>query len=542
MLRALGSASLLLAAAVAQTNFPPPSAPTGNPPSPQKELLGMALFFEEQLSSTSTVACATCHDFTRGGVDARTSDGVNPGADGLFGTADDQRGSPGIASITSNGIAFGSPAHGFGAAVTGRRAPTVVNSGYHSSLMYDGSKQSLEDLVAAPPVNPVEMGHIGRTWTDVVQKLAGASPLVFASNLPARLQTFVNGRTYPQMFQLAFGSTQITQGRVAQAIASYLRTLNSDQSKFDRYLNGLVQLTPQEQTGLQLFNSPANGATSCNTCHGDFEPRVRLEGPKIGQLTTQFSGPYGAPVPTLLLFHNVGVRPSQEDPGRLLVTSLPVDQGKFRVASLRNVALAAPYFHNGSVDTLNDVLDFYDRGGDFHDNQAALLTPRNYTIQEKDAIVALLNTLTDPRLAAGSMPFDRPTLGSQNGNLVTSIGQANMVAHAPMAPRVGEPWFQLTLEQAPVSAFTFLLWDTAPNQGTAVLPGLELALSPSFVAFPTGMADWHWLVPGGTKRVPLPLPNVPSLSGQTLYAQFAAYDLAASAPLSFSNALRIRLQ
>ena len=91
MLRALGSASLLLAAAVAQTNFPPPPSPTGNPPSQQKELLGMALFFEEQLSSTSTVACATCHDFTRGGVDGRTSDGVNPGADGVFGTADDIR-------------------------------------------------------------------------------------------------------------------------------------------------------------------------------------------------------------------------------------------------------------------------------------------------------------------------------------------------------------------------------------------------------------------------------------------------------------------
>ena len=86
MLRVLGIASFAVATAIAQSNFPAPPAPSGNPPSPMKELLGMALFFEEQLSSTGTVACATCHEFQHGGGDPRTSQHVNPGQDGLFGT------------------------------------------------------------------------------------------------------------------------------------------------------------------------------------------------------------------------------------------------------------------------------------------------------------------------------------------------------------------------------------------------------------------------------------------------------------------------
>ena len=78
MLRALGLASFCLATAVAQSNFPAPPSPTSNPQTPHKELLGMALFFEEQLSSTGTTACATCHDFAHGGGDPRTADSVNP--------------------------------------------------------------------------------------------------------------------------------------------------------------------------------------------------------------------------------------------------------------------------------------------------------------------------------------------------------------------------------------------------------------------------------------------------------------------------------
>jgi cytochrome c peroxidase len=546
MLRLLAASSLFVALAAAQSNFPAPPAPPTNPPTPQKELLGMTLFFEEQLSSTSTVACASCHDLGRGGIDPRTSNSRNPGYDAVLGTADDQLGSPGIATVLWNGTVLADPFQGFAPNITRRRAPTVVNSGYHTHLTYDGSKPSLEALIPAPLFNQVEMGHHLRTWADVTQKLTNASPLVLASNLPTRLQNFIQGRTYADLFQLAFGSQQVSQQGIVDALACYLRTLNSDQSRWDLHLHGQAQLTAQEQLGLTLFTSTANGATSCNTCHGDFEQRVLTEGPIAGQMTMTMFGPYGSLVPTRLVFHNVGIRPPVEDPARQNVTTNPADAGKFRVASLRNVELTAPHFHNGGANTLRDAIDFYDRGGDFHTNQAANLTPRNYTPAEKDALEALLRTLTDPRLAAGVAPFDRPTLGSQNGRLVTSIGQGaltqtgRLVASAPFAPRLGEGWFKLALSGATVGSPTFLMWDVA--QRSAPMPfQIELALSPAFNIFAVGPAQWTFTMATGIQVVPLPLPNVPALSGQTLFAQWLVLEPSATAPIVTSNALRIPL-
>jgi len=546
MLRALGFSSLLIATAAAQTNFPPPPSPPGNPQTPQKELLGMTLFFEEQLSSTGTVACATCHDLARGGIDARTAQAVNPGPDGWLGTADDHRGSPGVPMVSWTGTILVHPTHDFDPSVTDRRAPTVINSGYHTHLLYDGRKASLEDLVAGPILNPVEMSHFSRSWADVTQKITGATPLAFASNLPQRLQNFLAGRSYPDLFQLAFDSSFVTQQGIVNAIACYLRTLNSDQSKWDLHLHSQAELTPQEQLGLTLFTSPANGATSCHRCHGDFEQRVLQEGPIAGQMTMVTSGPYGSPQPTRLVFHNVGIRPVAEDPGRQNVTSLPADAAKFRVASLRNVELTAPYFHNGSADTLRKVLDFYDRGGDFHVNQAANLTPRNYTVPEKEAIIALLKTLTDPRIAAGAFPFDKPTLGSQNGRLVTSIGQGaftrsgQLKATAPFAPRLGESWFRLTLSGASTGTPAFLMWDVAPGSGPAAF-NLELGMTPTFAMFPVGLMAWGWDFDTGVIQSPFPVPNYPALSGQTLFAQWLVLEPSRQWPLATSNALRIPL-
>ena len=506
----------------------------------------MALFFEEQLSSTGTVACATCHDMAHGGADPRTAHSANPGYDGVFGTADDQRGSPGIATVVANGSVIPMPAHGFAPNVTQRRAPTVINSGYHNHLTYDGSKTSLEQLIPAPLFNPVEMGHHLRTWADVTQKLTNASPLVFASNLPPRLQNFIANRSYPALFQLAFGVSQVTQQGIIDSIACYLRTLNSDQSNWDLHLHGQAQLTAQEQLGLNLFTNHANGATSCHTCHADFDQRVLTEGPVAGQMTMSQSGPYGSIFPVRLEFHNVGVRPTAEDPGRRNVTNNTNDSGKFRVASLRNVELTGPHFHNGAATTLRDVLDFYDRGGDFHTNQAANLTPRNYTVAEKDALQALLLTLTDPRVAAGVAPFDHPTLGSQNGRLVTSIGQGSttpvgqLEAEAPFAPRVGANWFRVTLSGASVGSPTFLMWDTAAS-ATSLPFNLQLALTPAFQVFAVGPAEWTFTMSSATKQVPIPIPNVAALSGQTLFTQWLVLEPSSSNLIATSNALRIPL-
>jgi cytochrome c peroxidase len=533
MLRALGCSLLSMTAVVAQTFFPPPPEPANNPGTPDKVLLGMALFFEEQLSSTSTVACATCHDLAHGGVDPRAGHSANPGPDGLFATADDQRGSPGVVSIAANGNVSPHATHGFGPRVTGRRTPTVVNSGYQPSLLYDGSKTSLEQLIAGPILNAVEMSHAGRTWNDVATKLATAKPLVFASNLPARLQTFLGNHGYPDLFAATFGSNEITQQRIVQAIAAYLRTLNSDGSKWDRFLNNQAYLTPQELQGLQLFRSPANGATSCHTCHSDFEDSVLQEGPIVGAMTMVSSGYYGSLIPTRLLFHNIGIRPIAEDPGRQTITNVQADAGKFRIQSLRNIELSAPYFHNGGASTLHEVLDFYDRGGDHHVNQAPSLTVRSYTPAEKAALFALLMTLTDPRLVTGAQPFDRPTLGSQNGRLVTAIGQGmqtaggQLTADAPFAPRVGESWFRITLNGATVGSPAFLMFDVAASSGGPF--NLELAMTPALQIY-------------GVCQVPLPLPNVPSLSGALLFTQWLVLEPSAgSFQFATSNALRIPL-
>jgi hypothetical protein len=369
--------------------------------------------------------------------------------------------------------------------------------------------------------------------------------------LPTRLQTFITGRTYPQLFQLAFGSATVTQQAIVNAIACYLRSLNSDQSKWDRVLHGLDTLTPEEQLGLTLFNSPANGATSCRTCHGDFEQRVLIEGPMVGQMTMVSTGPYGSMIPQRLLVHNVGVRPIAEDPGRQLFTQAPVDAGKFRVASLRNVELTAPYFHNGSMQTLEDVVEFYNHGGDFHVNQAALLTPRNYTITQKSAIVALLRTLTDPRLVTGEQPFDRPVLGSQQMLRLplkvgtSSITQAGrpLVANAPFSARIGEAWFRLTLSGATPGSLTFLMWDTAAGGGPAEHLGVILAVSPAFQMFFIAPAAASGTAAAGVAQVPLPIPYEPALIGQFGLAQWLSLEPSATLPLPFttSNALLIPL-
>lgn len=547
MLRALAPFPLLLTAALSQTNFPPPPEPVTNPSTREKALLGMALFFEEQMSSTGTVACATCHDLRHGGVDPRVGTAAHPGPDATIGTDDDVHGSPGVARY-AGGAMLGHGGHGFEPQVTRRRAPSVINSGYHSLLAYDGRHQNLEALVMEPPVNGVEMGFFGRTWTDVEAAITAASPLLLASDLPPRLSHFVAGRTYPELFEIAFGSPGVNRFRISKAIACYLRTLNSDRSRWDLHLKGMVQLTPQEQWGLTLFTTPANNATSCHTCHSEFEPGVQTSGPSVGQITMVPSGYYGAQVPTVLLFHNIGVRPHSEDGGRFEVTNQSPDRGRFRVPSLRNVELAAPYFHNGRAGTLRDVIDFYNRGGDFHANQAPSLTPRGYVPMEKDAIIALLKTLTDPRVAAGEYPFDAPTLGSQNGNMPSYHGRGmetwsgeRLAIHAPFAPRLGAQDFRILLSGATPGIFTFLLWDTGPSHGHMPL-GISLAGSPAFVSYPMGVAGTLPSMPGnGVVEAAMPLPNDPGLRHMTLFGQWLTLEPSLTWPVSTSNAVRLQL-
>lgn len=559
-----GAPLCLLSVLAAQSNFPPPPAPTGNPVTADKALLGMALFFEEQLSSTGTVACATCHDFRAAGADRRAATARHPGPDGAYGTADDRHASPGVPARDAQG-AVGNATFGHAPQVTPRRTPTVVNSGYHPKLFYDGRAQqnelrdpltnlvvltgpvALENLVLQPPVNPVEMGHQGRTWDQVANKVAAAQPLFWASDLPGRLATFVQGASYPDLFARVFGTPDVTPVRIVMAIATYLRTLNSDQSKYDRVLAGQIGLTPLEQLGKQVFDTPRNGAVSCRTCHGEFETRVRTEGPIVGQMTMVSSGPYGSMFPTRLLFHNVGVRPIAEDPGRQAVTAVAADAGKFRVASLRNVELMAPYFHNGGARTLREAIDFYDRGGDFHVNQSPNLLPRGYTAHEKDGLEALLLTLTDPRLAQGVAPFDRPRLGSENGRFVQALGPGlptaagrPVIADAPLPARLGEAQFALTLSGVTPGAFSLLLFDFVGIEPSVGNYNFVVGVTPTLLCVPRGAAPAIGNV--GVQHVPMPLPGDVSFRGLVLFAQWLSLEPSTEMGIVTSNGLRIEIQ
>ena len=182
---------------------------------------------------------------------------------------------------------------------------------------------------------------------------------------------------YPQYFKAAFGSEEITMDRVEKAIAQYVRSLVSAHSKFDRYLDGSEQLTPQELRGYVLF-ATEEGA-DCFHCHGGD----------------------GTPLFTTNLFYNNGLDDVfTDDLDRSFVTGDPMDRGAYRAPSLRNVAVSAPYMHDGRYRTLDEVLAFYNEGLHPSPYISPLMHKVNdggahLTPSELDAIKAFLLTLTD---------------------------------------------------------------------------------------------------------------------------------------------------
>ena len=523
----------LAAPLAAQTILPPPPAPAGNPTTPAKVLLGKALFFDEQLSSSRSVACATCHVFAHGGADPRTITAAHPGADGVFGTADDAHGSPGVMRHQLGGAPSPSPSFGLEPQVTPRRAPSVVNAAYATDLFVDGrahdvlidpstntvvlpAHAALEQQALDPPVSDVEMSHLGRSWNDIANELPNVVPLRLATSLPPPLQQFVAGQTYGPLFAQAFGSPGVTPVRIVMAIAAYERTLISDQSPFDLYLAGQGALPPLAAAGLTRFQA------LCAGCHTDLQPAVLTAG----------LGPDD--------YRNIGVRPPAEDLGRSAVTNNVADRGRFRVPSLRNVALRAPYFHNGSVADLGAVIDFYARGGDDHDNQDPLLlaTAGHITIADRLALVTLLQTLTDPRVEQELPPFDRPTLASEGVSALQRFGSGLGSAAAPRSAWLGPAWvgassFGLGVEAVPANAPALLLLDVAANASPWSWLGhdLHLAGTSAMVAMPvTTSAGWAWRH--------LPVPSVPGLAGILFVGQWLVLDAAAPAGFASSDAVR----
>ncbi|MCP3956345.1 MAG: hypothetical protein GY719_00685 [bacterium] len=492
----------------------PPPEPAGNPLTTAKANLGKALFWDEQTSSTRTVACGTCHIPATGGDDPRSLTdplALHPGPDGLFGGADDVVASPGVPLTDATGKYLSSPTFGLTEQATGRRTISSINAGYSSSLFWDGRAEdefvdpvtmavilpsggALESQAVGPLVSDVEMGHAGIVFTDVLARIAVSKPLAVALDAPAELLDWLRGRSYAELFEEAFGTPEITAARVGMAIASYERTQFTNQTPFDEFILGGDVLTPQELAGRGVFV-----ANSCDRCH---ELEIMSDHD----------------------FHYTGVRPPDDDIGRMEVTGLEDDKGKMRTPSLRNLELRAPYMHNGRFDTIEDVVEFYNRGGDFDArNKDPFVRPLMLTQQEKDDLAAFLKRpLTDPRLAGEEPPFHRPTLYTESGRVPVIEGAGlpgtGAIVPQPVAlepPMVGNPGFTVAVYDALGGADALLVIDD-------VDPGLTSPISGDF-AFESIVLEGAG-AGAGFGSVNIAIANDPALAGTEWFGRWYVTD------------------
>jgi len=513
----------------------PPPAPTGNPVTAAKASLGKALFWDEQLSSTLTISCGTCHRPGEGGSDPRTvinnARSRNPGFDNVFNTPDDVFGSPGVPLNNLDGTYSPSNSFGFNEQVTPRKAPSYLNAGLgFNGLFWDGRASntfrdpltnavlltewaSLESQILGPPVNSREMGHGNRNWTQVANQIAAAKPLALATNIPSSLSNWIDGRTYPELFEDAFGSPEVTPSRIAAAIATHERTLFSDRAPLDRWASAIEPLTAQENRGSEIYVQ-----VNCSFCHG---------GPLLSDQN----------------FHNIGVRPQAEDIGRGAVTGNANDRGRFKSPTLRNVELRAPYMHNGQFATLEEVVEFYNRGGDFNaPNINNLIRPLNLSNGQKADLVAFLKRpMTDPRVANELPPFDRPQLYTESNRVpvITGTGRAGSGEITPQVtaiepPIVGNPSFTVAVSRALGGAQAVLVIDSNdPGIGSSIPANGSFARVSVNVS---GSGSGN-----GFGSVSLPIPNDPALINQTFYGRWYVADAGAANGFSVSQAFRFTI-
>ncbi len=325
----------------ATLGLPPVPIPGDNPQSPEKVALGHALFDDKRLSADGKVSCSTCHQPGRAFTDGRI---VAQGIQQRAGT---------------------------------RNTPTLINSAYLTSLFWDGRRKSLEEQAADPLVNPVE--HALRNHGEL-------------------LATVRTGAAYTAGFRAAFGVGPESIGieHVVKALAAFERTLVLADSPFDRYRYGgdASALSTAQLRGLGLFTGRARCAT-CHTLGNEYALLTDQEFHTIG-IGQERLQPRLADRTTRLVRLSRAERdrsilsdPLVAELGRFAVTLKPGDIGRFRTPSLRNVALTAPYMHDGSVPTLAEAVEreLYYRG--LEAGRPLVLTP-----QEKADLVAFLQALT----------------------------------------------------------------------------------------------------------------------------------------------------
>lgn len=469
--------------------FPPVPVPPENPISEPKRVLGKLLFWDEQLSSDNTIACGTCHRPANGGADPRLA--RHPSDDNLLNTPDDVIGSPGTIRSDATNKYFRDATFGFAPQITGRAANPAILAMFAPDIFWDGRARTtfinpqtgavsvangggLESQAVGPILNSVEMGHDGRTWAEVLNKLQVVRPMVLASNLPPDMAAAIAGDAgYPDLFAAAFGDPAITAERIAFAIATYERTLVPNQTPWDAFVAG----NPNAMTPNQVQGWNALQASPCLVCHTP-------------------------PLFTNNSFQNLGLRPVPEDRGRQDVTGLPGDRGRFKVPTLRNVGLKPTFMHTGVFTTLAQVLNFYANGAaQFPDNKSPILPVAIPPAVRPAVIDFLANGLTDPRVAAQQFPFDRPALHTERpfpnpslvgGGVTGSAGIAPaMIAVSP--PNIENIDFKIGVSLALGGAQAWVAFSTQPPVGgQLVSPLLHGPIVLDGVGPGGGSGTWQW--------------------------------------------------
>lgn len=321
-----------------------PALPAAAHAAPELIDLGRKLFFDRRLSFNGTMSCAMCHVPEEG--------------------------------FTSNASRT---AVGMEGRSLSRNAPALYNLAWQRALFHDGREKSLVGQVWSPLLNPDEM----------------ANPSVGHVLLRIRGLPDYNGE-----FEKLFGGQGASRTRVGVAIAAFETTLVSGNSRFDRrwYGGEAAAMSEQELAGLELFR----GKAGCVTCHiiGARDAlfsdgRYHITGAGSVAHAARFTVPLAPGVSTVLSDAELGSFAVHEPPdlGRFQITHKPEDRNAFKTPSLRNVSRSAPYMHDGTLATLEDVVEFYDRGGGAVAGKSALLMSLGLSQTDKRALVAFLKAL-----------------------------------------------------------------------------------------------------------------------------------------------------
>lgn len=342
--------------------LPPVPIPADNPQSPEKIALGKQLFWENRLSGDGSMPCVSCH-------------------------------LPGLGWGDGNQISRGYPG-----TKHWRNSQTVINAAYYNKLFWEGNVTSLEQQAPAAAEGGVA-GNGDR------------------STMEMRLRFIPE---YVESFKKVFGSEWPRMTQAYAAIAAYQRTVVSDANKvpFDRYAKGDKKaLNASQLAGMKVFN----GKAGCIQCHnGPLASDQKFYNTGL----PDFQGFKDEPLYQVTHrweHYQKGVseqkyRQADMDYGLYFRTKNPKDIGKFRTPSLREVKYTAPYMHNGAFATLDEVVDFYDRGGGKGTNKSPLIKPLKLSTKEKKDLVAFLEALSmseplihdDPKLPGDYQPLPAP--------------------------------------------------------------------------------------------------------------------------------------